>query len=281
MTTDKDPGGWNAALGGAFAALLGEEAAGDLAGTGYGLYYASDTLDEFLFPNSWATADALSDGGAGHLPDPDGPHPFSPWNWKFDLAASLFRFDPDLLAGTGPWGADGHKGPRPFDDGFVADLLAVAATDEADGAVLRGAQLAPLLRRHGVDLTGKACKKLNHWLTVVLRVATDGTLRDAMRAATFTERGPEHLVTAHDFGSRPVAAEPWEERLRTVAHPALRDHLRMLCRSEADARSEGGHYSGARHWSWSDVTDAVGCTPVAVWGFGESQAGAAVVRLPA
>ncbi|MFD7641360.1 hypothetical protein ACFV4P_11965 [Kitasatospora sp. NPDC059795] len=276
MTTGTD---WDAALADAFAILL-DGAADDGKDTGYGVYYASETLDEFLFPCTWATADALADGAPRHLPDPDGPYPFSPWNWRFDLAASLFRFDADLLAATGVWGADGHKGPRPFDDAFVADLRAAAAEDATGAALVTGAALAPLLERHGLDLADKRCKKLNYWLTVVLRVATDGTLHDAMRAATFTERGPDHLVTSYDMDTSRPAAAPWQERLGALTHPALRDHLRVLCRSEADARSEGGFFTGTGDGPWSDVLDAAGCSTVAGWGFGESQAATAVVRLP-
>ncbi|MER7705807.1 hypothetical protein ABTX81_23300 [Kitasatospora sp. NPDC097605] len=273
------PGEWEAALAGAFEILLGGEPDGDPAAR-YGVHYASDSLDEFLFPNDWATPDALSAATPRHLPDPDGEFPFSPWTWRFDLSESLFRFDPDLLAGTGPWGEDGHKGPRPFDDAFVTDLRAVATVDEDGETLVRGAELGTLLGRHGVDLTDRRCEKLNCWLTVLPRVATDGTLTDAMRAATFTERGPEHLVSAHDM-TRPRSAEaPWEERLGAVTHPALRDHLRLLCLSPSDARSEGGFYYGADGWPWADVLEAAGCSLVAGWGFGESQAGVAVVRLP-
>ncbi|MEU5868016.1 hypothetical protein ABZ815_43085 [Nonomuraea sp. NPDC047529] len=283
MTPETEPAtdlnGWEAALAGAFATLLGGEPAADPAAR-YGVYYASDSLDEFLFPSPWATPDALSAGEPRHLPDSDGEYPFSPWTWRFDLSESLFGFDAELLAGTGPWGDDGHKGPRPFDDAFVADLRTVSSIGEAGEALAHGAELGPLLGLHGVDLTGPESGKLNGWLTVLLRVATDGTLTDAMRAATFTERGPGHLVSVHDMARVRSAEEPWEERLSAVTHPALRDHLRMLCLSEGDARSEGGFYYGTDHWPWADVLEAVGCSLVAGWGFGESQAGTAVVRLP-
>ncbi|MFI1380475.1 hypothetical protein [Embleya sp. NPDC020886] len=278
-TSVTDPGGWDAALTGAFEILLGGRPAVDPA-AGYGVYYASDSLDEFLFPNSWATPGALVDRESRRLPDPDGEYPFSPWAWRFDLSGSLFRFDADLLAGTGPWGEGGHKGPRPFDDAFVADLRTVSSIDEAGEVLVHGAELGILLGRHGVDLTDMECKKLNGWLSVLLRVATDGTATDAMRAATFTERGPAHLVSIRDMSAVRAAAQPWEASLSAVAHPALRDHLRMLCLSEEDARSEGGFYCGTDHWPWADVLEAVGCSLVAGWGFGESQAGVAVVRLP-
>ncbi|EFG04173.1 hypothetical protein [Streptomyces clavuligerus] len=283
MIPEKDPAadlsGWDAALAGAFDVLLDGVPALDPA-AGHDVYYASDPLDEFLFPNPWATPDALSDPAPRHLPDLDGEYPFSPWTWRFDLSESLFRFDAGLLAGTEPWGDGGHKGPRPFDDTFVTALRTVSSADEAGDALVRGAELGPLLGRHGVDLTDGTSTRLNNWLTVLLRVATDGTLTDAMRAATFTERGPGHLVSIHDMSRARAAAEPWEERLSTVAHPALRDHLRMLCLTEDDARAEGGFYCGADHWPWTDALEAVGCSLVAGWGFGESQAGAAVVRLP-
>ncbi|MFE7563622.1 hypothetical protein [Kitasatospora sp. NPDC057500] len=278
--TAADLSGWDAALAGAFEILLDGEPAGDGAAAGYGVYYASDTLDEFLFPNPWATPEALSARAPRHLPELDGEYPFSPSAWRFDLSGSLFRFDAALLAGTGPWGEDGHKGPRPFDDAFATGLQAVATVDEAGDALVRGAQLGALLDRHGVDLTGAHATKLNGWLAVVLRVATDGTLADAMRAATFTRRGPGHLVSLQDIGGDRSAAAPWEERLKAVEHTALRDHLRMLCLSQADARSTGGFYWGNGGWPWSDALDATGASLVAGWGFGESQAGAAVVRLP-
>ncbi|MFE6866715.1 hypothetical protein ACFVFS_09170 [Kitasatospora sp. NPDC057692] len=274
-----DSSDWDAALAGAFEILLGDLPALDPAAR-YGVYYASDSLDEFLFPNPWTAPDALSDRAPRQLPGLEGEYPFSPCTWRFDLGGSLFRFDADLLAATGVWGEDGHKGPRPFDDAFVADLRTVSTVDEYGELLLRGSELGEILGRHGVDLTDPHATKLNTWLTVLLRVATDGTLTDAMRAATFTERGPDHLVSVRDMSRARPAGEPWEERLGAVAHPALRDHLRMLCLSEADARSEGGFYSGADHWPWSDVLEAAGCSLVTGWGFGESQAGTAVVRLP-
>ncbi|MFJ5228684.1 hypothetical protein ACIQBJ_02180 [Kitasatospora sp. NPDC088391] len=278
-----EPGGWEAELGRAFAVLLaGREAErAAAAGARYGVYHASETLDEFLFPNDWTTPDALSDPAPRLLPDTDGPYPFSPWTWRFDLAGSLFRFDPDLVDRTGAWGPDGHKGDSPFGAGFTAELRILATADEDGGLLLSGADLGPLLARHGVDLGGDAAGKLNTWLTVLLRVATDGTLHDAMRAATFTERGPDHLVSPGDLRHARTAADPWEERLAALPHPGLRDHLRMLSLDRKDARSEGGHYSGSAPWLWSDLLDTAGCTLVAGWSFGESQAGTAVVWLPA
>lgn len=110
-------------------------------------------------------------------------------------------------------------------------------------------------------------------------VAADSTLIDAMRAATFTERGPEHLVAVADMDHARSADRRWEKKLRAIEHPALRDHLHMLCLSEDDGRSEGGFYDTGS-WGRSHVLEAAGCSLVAGWGFGESRAGVAVVRLP-
>ncbi|WP_405736055.1 hypothetical protein OG607_44015 [Streptomyces sp. NBC_01537] len=219
------PSAWESDLRAAFAVLLPGGKPADDPGARYGVYYASDSFDEFLFPASWATPDALMDREPRRLPDPDGEYPFSPWSWRFDLSESLFRFDADLLAGKGPWGEAGHKGSRPFDDAFVADLRAASSLNEAGEALARGAELGPLLRRHGIDLTHKTSKKLNCWLTVLLRVATDsaGTLTDAMRAATFTGHGPEHLFSIQDMDYADSADERWEEALSAITHPALRD----------------------------------------------------------
>jgi hypothetical protein len=278
--TATDPGRWDAALAGAFEILLGGEPAVDPA-AGYGVYHASETFDEFLFPGSWITPDALTGREPRLLPDADqGEYPFSPWGWRFDLGGSLFCFDPDLMEGTGPWGPDGHKGPRPFDDAFTADLRTVSSIDEDDQVLVYGDELGRLLGRHGVDLTHGRSQKLNGWVSVLLRAATDGTLDHAMRVATFTERGPEHLVSVHDMSYARAAEQSWEEKLSAVPFPALRDHLRMLCLTEKDARAEGGFYCGTGRWPSTYALEAVGCSLVAGWGFGESQAGTAVVRLP-
>ncbi|MEU1514534.1 hypothetical protein ABZ490_20630 [Streptomyces sp. NPDC005811] len=278
------PTPWDAALSEAFGILLGgEPAAGDLddPAARYGVYYADDSLDEFLFPNTWITPETLTDPAPGRLPLQGGDeYVFSPSGWRFDLSASLFRFDAHLLDATGPWGEGGHKGPRPFGEDFVADVRA-AALDGAPEVLLLGADLGPLLRRHGVDPADPGTGRLNVWLTVLLRVATDGTLTDAMRAATFTADGPGHL-TSFDAEERVRTAEPrWEDALAAIPDAGLRDHLRLLCLDEEDARDGGAHCTGGDRWPCTtDVLDDLGCSLVTGWEFGESQAGTAVVRLP-
>lgn len=279
-TSAAGPGAWDAALDGAFQMLLGGKSDEDPAAV-YGVYYADDSIDEFLFPNTWATPEGLAGHEPGELPLPGAEeYPFSPAEWRFDFGESLFCFDGQFLDAIGPWGEGGHKSPRPFSDGFVADLRAVAI-DGASNLLVRGADLGPVLARHGVDLTHESSEQLNGWLTVLLRVATDGTLADAMRAATFTGRGPDHLAPFDDEGYVDAAEPRWEKTLSAVSHPALRDHLRMLCLDAHGARCCGAFYCGAEQWPFTTgILDEIGCTLVAGWEFGESQAGTAVVRLP-
>jgi hypothetical protein len=278
---------WDAALRRAFEILLGGSAAGDPASR-YGVYHASDPFNEGLFPGGWATADSLADPDPQDLPgfemDSSGsgdayPIGDPPAGWRFELSESLFRFSDDLLDGTGRW-VDGKLGPSPFLGGFAADLRAASVSGRSDGVLVRGADLAPLLGRHGVSLADDSAGRLRSWLSVVLRVATDGTLTGAMRAATFTGNGPGHLIPAEAAYGR-LAAPEWEEALSRVGHPGLRDHLRLLSLSEEDSRGDGASYFGSRYWPfWADDLKAAGCSLVAGWGYGEGQAGTAVVRLP-
>ena len=280
-TSATDPGAWDAILDDAFQLLLGGKPEEDPAAV-YAVYYSDDSIDEFLFPNTWATPEGLtsSEPAELHVMGAD-EYPFSPAKWRIDFSESLFHFDGHLLDATGPWGEDGHKGPRPFSDEFVADLQAAAIEGTSD-LTLRGADLGPLLARHGVDLTNDSAKQLNSWLTVLFRVATDGTLTQAMQAATYTNHGPDELVPFDDEGYAEAADPQWEEKLSAVPHPALRDHLRMLCLSADDARCCGAYYTGTTRWpvgTW--VLEEMRSSLIAGWEYGEGQAGTAVVRLPA
>jgi hypothetical protein len=231
---------------------------------GHAVYYASDTLDEELFPNTWVTPGALADQRPRELPWYEDDDAFSPSAWRFDLARSLFRFDSLLFDRF-----------RPFEEAFVSDVRA-ASLFGPDEVVLRGVDLGPLLARHGVDLSGEGAGKLNCWLTVLLRVATDGTLGGGMRAATFTHAQAGPLVTFNDK----YTGEQWEGPLGAVGDRELRDHLRMLCLDAHYARSDGAFYCGREWWPFTTQTlERAGCSLVAGWEFGESQAGTVVVEL--
>ncbi|MGV9557666.1 hypothetical protein [Streptomyces sp. NPDC003522] len=124
----------------------------------------------------------------------------------FDASRSLFEF-PVPQGPSAPLGTE-----------FAAALDAVRF---ARGPV-RGADLAPLLTRYGIDLTDPGFD--GTWSVHLACLVSDGTLFDALRSALATGRTPEQLV--------PFTAEPeeeWEERLATITHPGLRTHLGFFC----------------------------------------------------
>jgi len=273
-------GDWDGALSHAFE-LLGAGVADP--GARYAVYYEDEPLSEYGFPNRWLTGQALTSAEAvpllEHLAD---DYPLAMPLWQFDLRETLFRFNRDFLDGTGPWGEGGHLGPRPFDDAFAADVRA-ASIPGIDETAVRGAELAPVLGRHGVDLTREEAEQFNLWVTVLARVATDGTLADAMRAATLTWRGPEHLQRPGTewYPTGDHVDRRWRDALDAVEHPGLRDHLRLLCFDAHSARADGAYYCGTEYWpARTGTLGDIGCILVAGWEFGEAQAGTVVVRLP-
>ncbi|MFJ8039261.1 hypothetical protein ACIRBX_01950 [Kitasatospora sp. NPDC096147] len=283
MTADPSapaPARFDAVLAGAFAVLLGGGSGDGVEfGAQYAVFHADDSLDEFLFPNAWCRAEVLADPAPRELPYGEDEYVLGAAGRRFLPAESLFRFDPMLLDGTGPWGEDGHKGPRPFDAGFGAAVRAVGVEPEEGGEVLvRGAELAALLTRYGVELASVGA--LNGWLGVVLRVDCDGTLDDAMRAATFTTGTPAEWAGLPGEDREPSAADPWQDALAVVPDAAVRRRLRHLSRSARDARAYGARYRAAETWpAATESLAAAGHLLVAGWEFGECQAGTAVVRL--
>lgn len=270
------PAAWDAVLTAALAILLGERPIDDPAAS-YGVYFAS-AGKELFFPNTWMTPATLVDPTPRELPVK--VYELSPLAWRFDLSRSLIQFDADVLDGTNWWTADGVLGPTPFSAEFAADVRAASMVGARE-ALVRGADLGPLLARHGVDLADQRCDKLGLDLNVLFRVATDGTLVDAMRAATFTMGGPEYLVPAHGAAHFDKAEAKWEEALAAVPHPGLRDHLRRLCIDNDDNDSVGGLCCEDLWWPYAtEYLADIGCELVTSWIYTEWPDATAVVRLP-
>ena len=59
------------------------------------------------------------------------------------------------------------------------------------------------------------------------RIASDGTLLDALRVATGIGHGPENLVSAEDDD----ADKEWAVKLGSVPRPELREHLKLDCQT--------------------------------------------------
>lgn len=114
-------------------------------------------------------------------------------------------------------------------------------------------------------------------VALVLRIDTDETLFDAMRAATWTTGGPDSLVRM-DEGAE---VEPeWDRSLQRIPHTQLRDHLRMLSLTAPWARGYGAHFLGSGPGTCPFQLDWVSRRPghetIAGWEFGEGQASSAV-----
>jgi hypothetical protein len=144
--------------------------------------------------------------------------------------------------------------------------LEAASCDDGE-VVVTGADLAAILAKRKFDPE-------EQYLTTLLRVHTDGTLFDAMRAATWTME-PDRLVP---FNARAEAVPEWEDALSQVSPSALRDHLRMLCLTPYWSRSEGARYLGTGNCpsdlAWLAKRPGYSC--VAGWEFGEGQASSGI-----
>lgn len=138
-----------------------------------------------------------------------------------------------------------------------------------------GADFARVLAAHDGELDEIDADTLMGRVQWLQRARTDGTLFDAMRTATWTMAGPEHLVPF----ARGAQVEPGrEESLAGVSDARLRDHLRMLCLTAHWARSDGAYFLGVGECShdlrW--IADQPGHEPVAGWEFGEGQGSSGV-----
>ncbi|MGX4735893.1 hypothetical protein [Kitasatospora griseola] len=165
----------------------------------------------------------------------------------FDAARSIFAIPADR---------DSPALPEPF-------ASAVAAACFAEG-LIRGADLAPLVVEHGVDLADHQ----GSWAVFFARLRSDGTLLDAFRAALDTGRSPEDLVP---FEATP--ADDWEEDLAAVEHPGLRAHLAYFLTDGEEGLMP--MVEDAPAWGLDDF----GCEPVIGWEDGFGQLDLAVVRL--
>ncbi|MFD7548526.1 hypothetical protein [Streptomyces sp. NPDC059816] len=197
--------------------------------------------------------------GARYLEDDESP--FGWGQWSIDLGQSVWLF-----------------GKEAFGAVLGATLSEAAAADGQGRVPVSGADFARVLAEHGEEVAGIDRHEVMPIL--LLRIRTDGTLFDAMRAATWTTGGPERLVTLEEGAE----VEPdWEERLGAVPNLALREHLSLLCLTAHWARGCGAFYRGPGANSCPPMLDWFGERPghhtVAGWELGEGQAASAVLRI--
>ncbi|MEW1694334.1 hypothetical protein [Streptomyces sp. NPDC091278] len=245
-----DPG-WDRLLAEGFAALIGrplEEYGTDAvyaAGIGGNLMYETDFRQDL----AWVRPEALS-----------GAEPVV-WDCPlfgegdkvpaFDASRSLFEFPALSCARTA----------------LPPELAEALAAVEIGHGMVRGADLAPLLAAHAVDLADPA--HAGTWTVYHAVLVSDGSLLGALKAALVTGDRPEDLI---DFGTEPD--EEGAEELAAVAHDGLRTHLGHF-RSDGDVGmvtvTEEGLVPGVLH--------ELGCAPVAGWEDGHGQIDIAVLRL--
>ncbi|WP_354637760.1 hypothetical protein [Kitasatospora camelliae] len=191
--------GWEAALHQAFEVLLGRPLSAFPSEAGYGAYYGGDRLDETEVNRdpAWLGRAALSGRETITGPDElvlrDGGYPVL----RFDASESLFEVDVSSEALP-----------------FAFRREAAAASLAGRTGILRGTELARLTERHGVDLTAPGLPG-HVWYLWQARIASDGTLLGALRAATGIGDGPQSLVPAEEETDVADAVE----------HAALRSHL--------------------------------------------------------
>ncbi|WP_131736055.1 hypothetical protein [Actinomadura roseirufa] len=249
MTVSPQSDDWQDALAKAFSILLGRPLDEFDPDASYAVYYSCGDLAGELFADGFDVG-PLAAGEIVHPPfatipilgtllegwDMIAPH------WSIDLGRSVFY--------AGEPGSGAELGVAELDTGLL------------------GADLGRILTERGLT-PPDLCKA---YPEIEFRAHTDGTLTDAMRTATGTTRGPDHMFPfSPDWGADPE----WDQRLAAVAHPGVRDHFRHLCRTMDSARSNGALYLGARDPGFEPPRSVI-----AAWQFGEAQSWSAVVRLP-
>ncbi|MEU3601372.1 hypothetical protein ABZ714_22025 [Streptomyces sp. NPDC006798] len=248
---------WTALLTQAFGILLDRPLTEYDTDAEYGVYLGGNFIHEIDFDHdpAWVTPAALSGAEPvvwDYSPYDRGEEPVI----RFDASRSIYEITGDALPPA-----------------FTADLAAACFTE----GMIRGADLAPLLARHGIDLNGPDFP--GEWAVYVHRMISDGTLFDAMRVATGLGHGPESLL---EYDGE--ADEEWREKLEAVPHAGLRAHLAYFC---DDGTNGLMFYPTPIHTATDPDEDADDehcwpfddCREVARWDEGQNQFEFFVVRL--
>jgi len=114
------------------------------------------------------------------------------------------------------------------------------------------------------------------------RAVTDGTLFDAMSAATLSTSAPHWLASRaqYDAMADKIRFEPrWENAFKPIVDPALREHLLMSCVDLRTSRWAGSWFDPKRKTDvWLEPVTRRGGEILAIWHSGEGQATRAVVK---
>lgn len=251
-TTDHED--WRQVLSDGFGAFLNRSLDDD-PGAVYGAYYwAGNFLRDIGFAGDarWADPEALA--GRVLVEDENivmydmGEAPL-----RFDAAGSIYVF--------------GDVSALPPD--FAAELSAASLPSSEPGErLVLGGDLGTLAARHHVDLADSALE--GAWYVLYPRIASDGTLVDALRVAAAIGDKPDSLI---EFEGEPD--ETWAAQLARVEDPGLRAHLSFGCQ---DVGETSLHYVADDELTFWGLT-AEGCSVIAAWDETENQVEVAVFRL--
>jgi hypothetical protein len=243
---------WDEELTAAFAVLLGVPLAAFDPTAEYALYYRTMLCNEEIF----SSLEDVSSLGLMLRPAPDGArHALLSvcldLRWGLDLARSEFEFE---VIAESPLSRAIDTVPTPT---FVDDHR----------RVLLGADLAAMLAEHHLGpadiVQGIREKTVEAY--AAFRLITDGTLWDAMLAATRTGAGPEGLrpgkseaatlsfaagvFTDDDVDPTAGLAAERERLLAPIHDPRLREHLWSPYLDRPWDRSDDGTLLGSSHTS--------------------------------
>ncbi|MEU2053393.1 hypothetical protein [Streptomyces bungoensis] len=204
---------WESSLTQAFGVLLGHPLADFDSGAEYAADYSgswlyesqADTDPAWLEPAALAGRETITNENLLLLDEVGYPE------LRFDASRSLFEIDTAV----------------DFPAAFKEDLAAVKVRGHERRPVVRGADLARLTARHGVDLTSPDLPAKT-WCVVRARIASDGTLLDALRVATGIGEGSDGLVPCEEKDAATEAA------IAAVEHAGIRAHLRAFCSPGSD-----------------------------------------------
>ncbi|WP_148085997.1 hypothetical protein [Actinocorallia herbida] len=247
------PGGgggrWEAELAGVFAGFLGRPLAEFDGDAVHAAFFGGNFVSEvgYLRDDAWVKPAALR-----------GAEPVV-WDYEiFDEGGPLLEFD----ASRSVYEFVGKGLPEVF----AADLAAACF----EPGLARGADVAPLLDGHGIDLRAPGLR--DSWYVCHPRLVSDGTLFDAMRVALRLGRGPDGMLLPPLEDTEPD--EEWAGLLAGIDDPALAAHVSHFC-ADGDL---GLMCLGADAVIGSLLTDR-GSTVLAHWEEGQDQIELTVVRL--
>jgi hypothetical protein len=261
-------GMWEQRLASAFEILLGRPLSSYAAEAVYAVYFDGNWFGEGEFDRAaaWVSPVALSGREAVAFDDLQlyyqGEVPL-----RFDASESWFEIT----------NADGRPARAAEDladlpKGAAEDLIA-AILPGSRFTLVRGRDLAAVVDRHRIDLAAV------DWRVAYPKIVSDGSLVDAMRAATGIGHGPENLVAS--TGQDAAQAEPeecWAAALAAVTPTELRDHLLLGCQERATG--VGLTFLGASSASGADpLLPDDDCALLACWDEDENQREVNVVRL--